>query len=626
MTPRFPLWSDEPSTQDLLAFRAVAETVADALFDDDLDPVAIGLSGAWGSGKTSVLELVKAAILERSGESQNQVLVIPTQPWRYDPAVGPKESLISEVLSALEGEFDTNDRLGKAGLDAFRSLVEKVNWSKAIKMATKSAITMQLPSITEVLNLVSDDPSSLDSPKGLTAFRSEFADLLRNPGLQHLSRVVVLVDDLDRCLPETVVETLEAIRLFLSAEGMSFVIAADEDRVAEAIQHRYGTAGADGESESPARLYLHKIIQTTIPLPSLSRFDTEAYVFLLLAKYAPEVDGEAYSALVSRCDELRINGGSLDDLVLEDGSPASEPLTALLRMAGRLTPILYEKFRGNPRRIKRFLNDLHVRQAIAERRGFKLPADAVAKLMVLERILTDDFQEVLDWLATNQLRDKLDALELAANGAAVQRAEEPLGDGQADVRQPQEDEPSEESALGDDFSETMKRWAKLAPPLDAPTISGYLFLAASFAGIEVVDTGLPERLRDVAAALASNLKLDRAGVGDDTIKALPPSDAQRLVEHLGRRTRDQPTIQNFTVESLLRLAQLQPTTRAAVVSALKRLPPAEVETATVLKLRALEPGTFRPALEAWKSGELDKPARRATEMVEREWGKVNGNK
>ena len=60
----FPLWSDEPATQDLLAFRAVAETAADAIFDDALDPVAIGISGAWGSGKTSVLELIKVEITE----------------------------------------------------------------------------------------------------------------------------------------------------------------------------------------------------------------------------------------------------------------------------------------------------------------------------------------------------------------------------------------------------------------------------------------------------------------------------------------------------------------------------------------------------------------------------------
>lgn len=87
--PGFPLWSDEPATQDLLAFRAVAETAADAIFDDDLDPVAIGLSGAWGSGKTSVLELVKTEITERSRTAVDKVLVVSTQPWRYDPAAGP---------------------------------------------------------------------------------------------------------------------------------------------------------------------------------------------------------------------------------------------------------------------------------------------------------------------------------------------------------------------------------------------------------------------------------------------------------------------------------------------------------------------------------------------------------
>lgn len=114
MTSSYPLWSDEPATQDLLAFRAVAETAADAIFDDGLDPVAIGLSGAWGSGKTSVLELIKSEIKERSSGSEREVLVIPTQPWLYDPAVGPKESLIAEVLGALSKEFKETDCLRRA--------------------------------------------------------------------------------------------------------------------------------------------------------------------------------------------------------------------------------------------------------------------------------------------------------------------------------------------------------------------------------------------------------------------------------------------------------------------------------------------------------------------------------
>lgn len=621
--PTFPLWSDEPATQDLLAFRAVAETAADAIFDDDLDPVAIGLSGAWGSGKTTVLELVKAEITARSETADGEVLVIPTQPWRYDPAVGPKESLIAEVLGALSKEFDTTDPVGKAGLEAFKKLVRRVNWSKVIKVAARTAITMQLPSLDDVFGLVSDDPEDLESEKGMAAFRDEFEKLLADPALAHLSRVVVLVDDLDRCLPDTVVETLEAIRLFLSAKGMSFIIAADEDRVAEAIQQKFNTAAPKGEDEDPAKLYLHKIVQTTIPLPALSRFDTQAYLFLLLAK--GKLNDADYAAFVAQCDELRLSSGSLDGIEVEDG----HPLGGHLVTAARLTPILYEKFHGNPRRIKRFLNDLNVRQSVAGRRGFKLKPDEVAKLMVLERILTDDFRVVLDWLASNQLRDKLDALTLAANGPADVASEETATEPEATQAKPRGSrapkEPERQPARDENFSDTMKRWAKLPPNLDASAISGYLYLAASFAKIEVIETGLPERLRDLAVALTSSLKLDRAGVSDAVLKALPDPDAQVLVGYLGRRTRDQPSIQNFAAESLLRIAAQQPATQANVVAALKGLPAADVEPATVVKLRQLDGMTYQPVIDAWKAGTINENVRASIETVEKAWSAANGN-
>lgn len=622
---RFPLWSDEPATQDLLAFRAVAQTAADAIFDDGLDPVAIGLSGAWGSGKTSVLELIKAELIERSKAADGKVLVVPTQPWRYDPAVGPKESLIAEVLGALGKEFKSSDAVGKAGLEAFKKLVRKVNWSKAIKMAARTALTLQLPQIDDVFELVSDDPESLDSDRGMAAFRDEFEALLADPALAHLSRVVVLVDDLDRCLPDTVVETLEAIRLFLSAKGMSFIIAADEDRVAEAIQQKFKTPDPKGEDEDPAKLYLHKIVQTTIPLPALSRFDTEAYLFLLLAKGG--IDDAAYADFVTKCDELRLEGGSLDSIEVGDGSPHAEHMVT----AARLTPILYEKFHGNPRRIKRFLNDLNVRQSVAGRRGFKLKPEEVAKLMVLERILTDDFRTVLDWLASNQLRDKLDALELAANGPTEARVDwtaevtEETPANRKGSAKTSSREPEQQPVRDDAFTDTLRRWAKLPPALDASVISGYLYLAASFAKIEVIDTGLPERLRDVAVALTSNLKLDRAGVSDQTLKALPESDAQTLVDHLGRRTRDQPSIQRFTVESLLRIATQQPTTQGAVVAALKRLPAGDVEPATIIKLRPLEVAIYQPVLDAWKAGASDEQAKNAIALVGEAWSARHGN-
>lgn len=629
-THTFPLWSDEPAERDLLAFRAVAETVADVIFDDDLDPIAIGLSGAWGSGKTSVLELVVSEINARSTGGDGKVLVVSTQPWRYDPSVGPKESLIAEVLAALSAEFKATDPAAKTAIDTLKKLARKVNWTKAIKMAARTAITLQIPDIDDVFGLVSDDPESLGGEKGMAEFREQFQDLLADPALQHISRVVVLVDDLDRCLPDTVVETLEAIRLFLSARGMSFVIAADEDRVAEAIQQKFHTTDGARDEESPAKLYLHKIVQTTIPVPALSRYDTEAYLFLLLAKAGLE-DAD-YEGLIVQCDTLRLTAPNLDAVVVPEGSLLVEHLVT----ASRLTPILYEKFHGNPRRIKRFLNDLNVRQSIARRRGFDLQPDAVAKLMVLERILTDDFEQVLDWLATNQLRDKLDALDLAANGPATTPETEPTGDGDEAVpnaKAPTKarravvaaEEVKPVSAPDDGFSDTLRRWAKLPPVLDATVISGYLYLAASFAKIEVIDTGLPERLRDLASALTSSLKLDRSGVTDEALRALPEADARTLVGFLGRRTRDQPSIQKFSVESLLRLAASQPPLTSDVVAALRGIRGVDVDTATVVKLRPLDAAAFAPVLEAWKPGVTNEQTLNAITVVEKEWATRNGN-
>lgn len=619
---RYPLWSDEPADRDLLSFDAVATTIVDAVLDDTLDPIALGLSGAWGSGKTSVLELVQREINVRNASEQDRVLVIPTQPWSYDPAVGPKESLITEVLDGLAGEIKTD--AGDAAKSLLKRLTGRVHWAKALKVAAKAGIALQLPSVDDVLGLIKEEPDKEDSPdRGLAGFREDFEELLASDGLQHISRVVVLVDDLDRCLPETVVETLEAIRLFLSAKGMSFVIAADEDRVADAIQQRLKASdGKDAGAESPAKLYLHKIVQTTIPLPGLSRFDTHAYLFLLLSE--GKTTSEVHDALVASCAELRRSSGSLDDVAIPEGVDLAEELA----VAARLTPILYEKFRGNPRRIKRFLNDLNVRQSVSHRRGITLPSDAVAKLMVLERLFRPDFETVLQWLAQNKLRDQLDALELAAN-APTSVLEDETNEEESSKPKPKgktatesvEDAPKVEGG----FSDTLIRWAKLPPVLDAFDVHGYLFLAASFAGIELIDDELPERIRDIASALTSSLRTERSAINDDALRALDAQDARTLITHLGRQTRDQPSIQKYSVAGMLRLANTHTGIDDAVIAALRLLPPAVVQVATVMLLKPESGAVYDPVLAVWNTDAASEQVRQTITTVRQSWGNSNGN-
>ncbi len=456
-------------------------------------------------------------------------------------------------------------------------------------------------------------------PRNLDEFRHDFAGLLADEQLRHLRRVVVLVDDLDRCLPDTVVDTLETMRLFLSVPKMSFVIAADEDRVADALRDRYPVDNrAAGNAEEPARLYLHKIVQTTLRLPALSRFDTEAYLLLLLlqTKVEKHMTQAQFEQIVKGCAELRIAAGTIDSITIPEGLD----IAAEMQFAARLTPILYEKLRGNPRRVKRFLNDLNVRSSIAERRGIELDVSVVAKLMVLELLLPKEFDMVLDWLARGELRRQLSRLEeVAGRSGPTGKPDEaedqaPVEDTSQRPRpkqgKPTSDKPDDANGKGAGFTDNLVRWAKLPPSLEDIDLSPYLHLAASFAGTPLIDSGLPERLRDVAANLLSSSRAAQKSVTDADIGSLTPADVQALIAHLGRMARDRPGDLLRGVEGILRVARLADGASAAA-SALTAIPAKEIRAPVVLLFGNNDAATYRDVLERWKDGTTDSRVKKA---------------
>lgn len=622
------LWSDEPASVDLLGFGAVAETAVEAVLDDDLDPISLGISGPWGSGKSTVLKLIKAELASRVAVSENEskadkrILLVETDPWRYDPDVGAKGSLILEVLNALKAEVEKHNGVHKEVEGALKKLTKRVSWVKALKLAARTSITLQLPGIDDLTSLVSEgDVEGDPEPRNLDEFRRDFAGLLADKQLSHLRRVVVLVDDLDRCLPDSVVDTLETMRLFLSVPKMSFIIAADEDRVADSLRKRYPEDhGSDYDAEEPARLYLHKIVQTTLRLPALSRFDTEAYLLLLLLQ--PSVDDQLtetqFAQIVNRCTELRIAGQTIDSIKI----PKGLDLATEMQFASRLTPILYEKLRGSPRRVKRFLNDLNIRSSIAERRGIKLDVPVFAKLMVLELLLKEEFDRVLDWLARGKLRPQLASLEKIA-GRSVGReepeeakTEKPIDGSRKKHRSPKGTlasvKPEDSSGKGEKFSDSLIRWAKLPPSLEDIDLSPYLHLAASFAGTPLIDSGLPEPLRDIAANLLSSSRAAQKSVADSDIRGLTTADVHALIAHLGRISRDRPGDLLAGVEAILRVARLGDAASVAK-SVLMALSAREIKAPVILLFGNDDAETYRDVLHRWQSRATDPRVKRAVD-------------
>ncbi|MFI2214799.1 P-loop NTPase fold protein [Streptomyces sp. NPDC020141] len=607
---------------DLLSFDAVAKTVVRAVLDDVLDPVTVGISGAWGSGKTTVLRLIEDALAPQLPGMDATVLVISTDPWRYDPGVGAKETLISEVLAAVAAELARGEEPGQTP-SRTRALLarlrQRVDWAKALQVAARTSLTLQLPSADDLTSLVNTESDNQDADateplsRGLEEFRTEFSTLMESPELSHLRRVVVLVDDLDRCLPDTVVDTLETIRLFLAVPKMAFVVAADEHRVADALRVRFPDpgngqqAGSERYAEEPASLYLHKIVQTTVPLPTLSRFDTEA--FLVLLQLSQRLSDQDLAPYIDACVRLRREKGLLDNLT---AAVNGNDISTELAFASRMTPILYEKLHGSPRRIKRFLNDLRVRQSVADHRGIVLEPEIVAKLMVLEKLLPDAFTTVLGWLARGELRSRLTRLETAAG----RPASDPTT---PDAAGPSDEEPApvpEEETEPTVFDDELIRWAKLPPGLATVDLAPYLYLAAAFSGEQLLDTGLPGRLRDIAANLLSTVRLDQRRVTDADIAALGEDDALSLIEYLARAGRDRPAEQTAAVRGVVRITTAYPATTDRAARLLQSVPASELEPATILTVPADAPA-FRSVLEHWKAHAPADPDRikRALEMA-----------
>lgn len=116
-------------------------------------------------------------------------------------------------------------------------------------------------------------------PEEVEAFRKAFDQLLKDAGINQL---VVLIDDLDRCLPDTAIETLEAIRLFVFTARTAFVVAADEAMIEYAVRKHFPDLPDSTGPRDYARNYLEKLIQVPFRIPALGEAETRIYVTLLL--------------------------------------------------------------------------------------------------------------------------------------------------------------------------------------------------------------------------------------------------------------------------------------------------------------------------------------------------------
>ncbi len=302
------MWADNETTIDLLGFDYLVDTLLVVLTETRLLPVTVGISGDWGSGKTSLMGMAAEALREEDP----RFLTVSFSPWRFEDYDDVKAALMTSVIDALQERVDAEPSLKERIGDRLRLLRERV-WRMGLlrTAATGGALIAGADPVLATAageaaqGVVMPSPSH-DSPErydNVARFRTDFSQLMHDLG-DEVRALVVFVDDLDRCLTDAVVETFEAIRLFLHVEKTAYVIGADQRLVQAAVEDRYPAARESGESLG--RNYLEKILQVTVAIPPLSAPEVETYLALLLAQL--ELDGTGYERLLTAAKAQRSSG------------------------------------------------------------------------------------------------------------------------------------------------------------------------------------------------------------------------------------------------------------------------------------------------------------------------------
>lgn len=94
------MWNDIETTNDYLHFSVVTITVADLIIESGYNPISIGVSGNWGSGKSSMVKMIGKE-LEKKDDGKQKYLFLEFNAWLYQGYDDAKASLLQAITKRL---------------------------------------------------------------------------------------------------------------------------------------------------------------------------------------------------------------------------------------------------------------------------------------------------------------------------------------------------------------------------------------------------------------------------------------------------------------------------------------------------------------------------------------------
>lgn len=389
---------DTPASSAGLGFTNIASALAHAI-DSSRPRFAVGIFGPWGSGKTTLMNAVSAALPEA------RTVCVEFSAWRYEREDHLLVPLLDSIRAALvtwadqqpaaapgigsnvrDAVLTTASTVGKVITALVAGMSLKVGLPNALEfsfeandaLAKAEQLGLQRPVRDDLRSRV-ERLASPDFPQsiyhaGYEQLKRTFTTLretMRRDADTDL-RFVVFVDDLDRCLPQGALEVLEAIKLFFELEGFVFVVGLDRAIVERFIEQRYAGVPAAAVEASSAQPF-----RAAAPLVSGAEYIKK--IFQVPFNLAP--------VQLSQLDDLI-------EAITQDGQLPAEQVDELRSRVQRHLRVLLADVAVNPREVKRYINSFVMQMKITPH----LQPDVVLAIQTLKARL--DWKAVDDALAT----------------------------------------------------------------------------------------------------------------------------------------------------------------------------------------------------------------------------------
>jgi uncharacterized protein YjbI with pentapeptide repeats len=257
--------TDEIAIDPILDFNLYRNAIV-SIIKNSLPKFTIGIFGEWGTGKTTLINSVDTAL-----QTDGNLIRVRFESWRYSQEQFPLFSLLKNIAYALpaEKQFEVlKQKLVTSSINFLKNTPEILTSVISKFASEEDEISQEMfDSFKNELNSKIQLIAELDKDTvyfdGFDEIKNEIKNLrLVNPSF----RIIVFVDDLDKCSPKKVHEILEIIRVFQNVEGFIYILGISDDMI-----NKLGEMGTGGKNNGDH--YIKDLIQIHISLPKWSNQD-----------------------------------------------------------------------------------------------------------------------------------------------------------------------------------------------------------------------------------------------------------------------------------------------------------------------------------------------------------------